>query len=186
MFLPLRTGSTSLNMFCNSMYPLYNLSLEPRMKTHPWSPPWPPYISTRQTVTLYIQYMVPQWTPPTRSWVRSWVWPPPLPINLRPTCVLSGGQGTVICFKVFQKPEKLLQSKRVCFQTSSNRVWVCAVLHVSCNKDKLSLPVTLSHHIFSLLSCQCLNSLALGRAATPTLDFPAFSFKTKPQKQCCI
>ncbi len=46
MFLPLRTGSTSLNMFCNSMYPLYNLSLDPRMKTHPWSHPWPPYIST--------------------------------------------------------------------------------------------------------------------------------------------
>ena len=57
----LRTGSTSLNMFCNSMYPLYDLSLKPQMKTHPWSHPWPQYISTRQVFMLYTSVGVCDW-----------------------------------------------------------------------------------------------------------------------------
>ncbi len=40
----------------------------------------------------------------------------------------------------------------------------------------LPVPVTLSQHLYSLLSYQSFHALPPGRAATPTLAFPAFSF----------
>ena len=41
----------------------------------------------------------------------------------------------------------------------------------------IPLPVTVSSHLCSLLSCQCFHALAPGRAATPTLAFVTFSFE---------
>jgi hypothetical protein len=114
--------------------------------------------------------------PDLRASLSSWFHKPYMLVQgLKSVCFIGLRGLQIVCF---QRPFKNLVLP---FQMPLKSFLHFTLLRVQCFTCRVaSLPVTVSQqHLCSLLSCQCLHALASGRAATPTLGFPTFSFQMK-------